>query len=159
MYISLFQQTDHFIIKHQAPLVVINHDATSASHITVGNTSRRLNIIWNVKGSYTCISSNVIYAITCTGCEKLYIGERKRRLADRFTEHLRSIKNNSPDLPVAAHFNSPEHSILNAIVSAITICDDTYEKNEECLIYICGTLEPKGMNAGFHSFLLPVEML
>ena len=55
--------------------------------------------------SYTCMSSNVIYAIACSRCEKIYIGETKRRQADRFTEHPLSIKINFPGLPVAAHFN------------------------------------------------------
>ena len=79
----------------------------------------------------------MINAITCTHCEELHIGETKRRLADRLTEHLRSVKNNSPGLPVAAHFNSSEHSIFNAGVSVITICaNDTYRKTEEVhLIY------------------------
>ena len=74
----------------------------------------------------------MIYAITCTRCEKNYIGETKRRLADRFTEHLRSIKINFPGLPVAVHFNSSEHSILNANVSVVTSCiNDTNRKTEE----------------------------
>ena len=62
----------------------------------------------------------------------MYIGETKRRLADRFTEHIRSIKINSSGLPVAAHFNSSEHSILNAKVSVVTSCvSDSYRKTEE----------------------------
>ena len=78
-------------------------------------------------GSYSFISSNVIYVITCTRSEIIYIGETERRLADRFTVHLRSIKINFPDLPVAAHFNSSEHSIFNAKVSVVTSCvNDTY---------------------------------
>ena len=69
--------------------------------------------------------------------KKNHIEETKRRLADRFTEHLRSIKINSPDLPVAAHFNSSEHSILNAIVSIVTGCvhDTNRKTEEERLIY------------------------
>ena len=100
----------------------------------------------------------MIYAITCTRCEKRYIGETKRRLADRFTEHLRSIKINSPGLPVAAHFNSSEHSIFNAKVSVVTSCvNDTYRKTEEeRLIYNHGTPEPRGMNVGFHSFYVSI---
>ena len=101
----------------------------------------------------------MIYAITCTRCEKIHIGETKRRLADRFTGHLCSIKINFLGLLVAAHFNSSEHSIFNAEVSVVTSCvNDTYRKTEEeCLIYILGTLEPRGMNVGFHSF--PVSIL
>nr|XP_054767555.1 sulfotransferase 1C2A-like [Lytechinus pictus] len=39
------------------------------------------------------------------------LGETKRRLADRVTEHLRSIRLNTPGLPVATHFNQPGHFI------------------------------------------------
>ena len=101
----------------------------------------------------------MIYAITCTRCEKKNFGETKRRLADRFTEHLRSIKLNFPGLPVAAHFNSSGHSIFNAKVSVVTSCiNDTNRKTEEeRLIYNLGTLEPRGMNVRFHSF--PVSIV
>ena len=94
----------------------------TCSLVTLGNTIRGPLRNWNVLGRYTWISSNVIYAIACTCCENNYIGETKRGLADRFTEHLRSIKINSPGLPVAAHFNSSEHSILIANVSVVTSC-------------------------------------
>ena len=80
----------------------------TCSHVSLGNTIIGPIRNWNVLGSYTCISSNVIYAMTCARCEKIYIGETKRRLADRFTELLRSIKINFPGIPVAAHFNSSE---------------------------------------------------
>ena len=131
----------------------------TCSHVTLGNTIRGPLRNWAVSGSYTCISSNVIYAMTCTRCEKIYIGETKRRLADRLTEHLRSIKINSPGLPVAAHFNSSEHSIFDANVSVVTSCaNDTYRKTEEeRLIYNLGTLEPRVMNVRFHSF--PVSIV
>ena len=90
--------------------------------------------------------------------KKIILG-KQRRLADRFTEHLRSIKINFPGLPVAAHFNSSEHSIFNAKVSVVTSCaSDTYRKTEEeRLIYKLGTLEPRDMNVRFHSF--PVSIV
>ena len=126
----------------------------TCSHVTLGNTIRGPLRNWNVLGSYTCISSNVIYAITCTRCETIYFGETKRRLADRFTEHHRAIKLNFPGLPVASHFNSSGHSIFNARVSVVTSCiNDTHRKTEEeRLIYNLGTLEPRGMNVRFNSF-------
>ena len=59
---------------------------------------------------------------------------------------------NSPRPPVAAYFNSPEHSILNAKVSITTICaNDTYGKTKyERLIYKLGTFEPSCMNVVLH---------
>ena len=55
---------------------------------------------------FTCTSANVIYCITCTLCNKLYIGETGRRLGDRFREHLRDVEKNDKDAskPVARHF-------------------------------------------------------
>ena len=57
---------------------------------------------------FTCTSANVIYCITCTLCNKLYIGETGRRLADRFREHLRDVEKNEKDAckPVAKITNS-----------------------------------------------------
>ena len=112
-----------------------------------------------MKRNNTGISSNVIYVITCTRCEKLYIGKTNRRLTDRFTEDIRSIKSNFPGLPVTAHSSSSEHSIFDANVSVITICANyTHRKTEEeRLIYKLGTLEPRGMNIKFHSFPVSIE--
>ena len=52
---------------------------------------------------FTCSSANVIYCITCTLCNRLYIGETGRRLGDRF----RDVEKNDKDAskPVARHFN------------------------------------------------------
>ena len=91
--------------------------------------------------------------------KNFYLGKTKRRLADRFTEHLRSIKLNFHGLPAAAHFNSSGHSIFNAKVSVVTSCiNDTNRKTEEeRLIYNLGTLEPRCMNVRFHYF--PVSIV
>ena len=54
---------------------------------------------------FTCTSANVIRCITCTYCNKLYIGEAGRRLSDRFREHLRDVERNDKGAskPVARH--------------------------------------------------------
>ena len=128
----------------------------TCSHVTLVNSIRGPLRNWNVLGSYTCISSNVIYAITCTRCEKIYFWKQR---GDWQIEHLRSIKLNFPGLPVAAHFNSSGHSIFNAIVSVVTsFVNDTNRKTEqERIFYNLGTMEPRGMNVRFHSF--PVSIV
>ena len=52
---------------------------------------------------FTCTSANVIYCITCTYCNKLYISETGRRLGDQFREHLRDVERDDKDAskPVA----------------------------------------------------------
>ena len=60
---------------------------------------------------FTCTSANVIYCITCTLCNKLYIGETGRRLGDRFREHLRDVEKNDKGAtkPVARYSNLSNH--------------------------------------------------
>ena len=72
---------------------------------------------------FTCTSANVIYCITCTYCNKLYIGETGRRLGDRFREHLRDVERNDKDAskPVARHFNLPNHSKQHMKVCSLSL--------------------------------------
>ena len=58
--------------------------------------------------------------LTCTLCNKLYIGETGRQLGDRFREHLCDVEKNDKDAskPVAHHFNLPNHSKIHMARSA-----------------------------------------
>ena len=58
-----------------------------------------------ITGHFNRTSANAIYCITCT----LFIGKRRRRLGDRFREHLRHAEEHAKDAskPVARHFNLP----------------------------------------------------
>ena len=70
-------------------------------------------------------------------CCKLYIGETGRRLSDRFAEHLRSVRNNDVDKPVARHFNAANHSISDINVCAISPIsggNDSRKRHEKRLI-------------------------
>ena len=104
-----------------------------------------------IHDTFSCTSVNLIYAITCHKCDMLYIGETKRRMADRFTEHLRSIKLKQTGLPVASHF-ATNHSLNDITITGIKLCNGTdtvRKKHEERLIYKLGTLAPAGMNVSF----------
>ena len=103
---------------------------------------------------FTCTSANVIYCITCTLCNKLYIGETGRRLGDRFREHLRDVEKNDKDAskPVARHFNLPNHSIKHMAICGLSLHLGTTEsrKNlEQKFIFQIGTLNPHGINERF----------
>ena len=74
--------------------------------------------------TFTCISKDIVYGIICERCNINYIGETGRRLADRITEHIRSVRNNFPGFPVAQHFNPPSHCSLNDFsVTGIIHCN------------------------------------
>ena len=104
---------------------------------------------WEVKGSFTCTTTDCIYAIRCKLCSQLYIGETKRRLADRMAEHLRSITLNLPGLPVATHFNLPNHTTAHFEACVLFSGFHSHEvrkEQEERLIHRIGCLHPNGMN-------------
>ena len=56
-------------------------------------------------------------------CPLLYIGETGRNLRSSFSEHLRSIRNNTPMFPMAHHFNSTGHSISDVQVRCVAFCN------------------------------------
>ena len=76
-----------------------------------------------ITGHFTCATAYVIYCITCTYCNKLYIGETGRRLGDRFREHLRDLERNDKDASqqVAGHFNVPNHSKQHMAVCGLSL--------------------------------------
>ena len=84
---------------------------------------------------FTCQSENVVYCITCRRCTSMYIGETGSRLREHFGEHLRSIRNRSPELPVAEHLNSANHThtIDDIMICGVKQCSDsnTSRKQQE----------------------------
>ena len=86
------------------------------------NASPRINTpggYITINSKYSFISYNVLYAIKCHTCNKIYIGQTGRRLADRFREHLLSTLQTNTDLPVDRHFTSPRHACTDMLVSVI----------------------------------------
>ena len=131
------------------PLPSILKTLTSQDPIDPSKSQTNRSV--KVTDHFTCISSNVIYCITCTLCKKIYIGETGRRLADRFREHLRDAEQNNTDAskPVARHFNLPNHSHHNMTICGLYLHHGNTEsrKNlEQKLIFQLGTLSPHGIN-------------
>ena len=57
-----------------------------------------------------CESNNLIYCITCSKCEKMYVGQTKRNLRSRMCEHFRNVtQNNTTVHSVGRHFNEQGH--------------------------------------------------
>lgn len=102
---------------------------------------------FSIKQSFTCTERGVVYCIMCQKCGELYIGETGRRLADRFTEHRRSVIKRL-NTEVARHFNLPDHKLEHLSVFGLKIAKDTQRRkmNEKKLINHLGTSAPFGMN-------------
>ena len=120
----------------------------SKTHIRGPNGSYQVN------DHFDCTTFNIIYCITCTLCNKLYIGESGRKLGDRFREHLLDVKNKGSDLskPVARHFNLPDHSHEHMEICGIYLHlgnNETRKRKEQRLIFKLGTVAPNGINERF----------
>ena len=78
-----------------------------------------------------CHTKNAVYKIICNLCvEKpaVYIGESKRRVRDRFNEHLRDAKNRTRNTPLGDHITqmhqSSKVSSTSFKISIEKICKD-----------------------------------
>ena len=86
------------------------HSPRFANYLTSSTTNEKFPIL----SSMNCLSSNVIYCITCVkqsgNCrlKPQYIGKTKNRICDRFNAHNSSIKPNSTKA-VGIHFSSNGH--------------------------------------------------
>ena len=111
---------------------------------------------FNVTKPFTCISKNIVHGIICKRCNIIYIGETGRLLADRITEHIRSIQNNFSGFPVAQTFNPPSHHSLNDFsVTGIIHCNCSNESRlsiENRIIFKLGTLYPLVLSTKFDAF-------
>ena len=71
-------------------------------------------------GNYYCNSSNFIYLIKCKNCDSgNYIGETSTFLRLRMNNHKKIIRDNNKGLPVARHFNKPDHIIVLVLVPRV----------------------------------------
>ena len=107
-----------------------------------------------ITNRFSCTSANVIYCIPCTLYKNIYNGETRRRLGDRFREHLRDVERNDKDAskPVGRHFNLPNHSSQHMTICGLSLHQGNTEspKNlEQKFIFQIGTLNPHGINLRF----------
>jgi GIY-YIG catalytic domain len=99
----------------------------------------------------SCISSHVIYVITCTRCHLQYVGQTGQKLSCRLNNHRSTIKRQI-HTAVGLHFNEPAHSIRD--LQIMPIIDITGLDSLSCnhlereTIKTLGTAYPKGLN--FH---------
>ena len=106
---------------------------------------------YTITSTFTCTSSNLVYAIQCMQCAKVYIGETGRRLGDRFAEHRRDVIAKRRSSPVAQHFGSTGHSLedMSVMVLRQFTSDSSRKRGEMALIYHLGTQDPSGLNIDF----------
>ena len=103
---------------------------------------------FTIRSSFTCQSTNVVYIISCCQCNKMYVGETYRTLAERLEEHVRAVRCQT-DTPVSNHFNSDYHHLQHMSIAAVwqNHTDFVHRKFlESNLITRLGTTKPQGLN-------------
>ena len=77
-------------------------------------TSSFTGLEYKIRHHYTCKSSWVIYFVTCTKCEKQYVGKTTDSMHKRHTGHRQEIDNELT--PLGRHFSSCGYSFFSVIV-------------------------------------------
>jgi len=84
------------------------------------HTGRITNITsgqsYSTKTETTCNSNNLIYCISCKTCSKLYVGQTKNTIKERFKSHFYSITNPlKSDTTVGRHYSDSSHNGLDDV--------------------------------------------
>ena len=124
----------------------IDAGRTTYTFSTTGETRK-------IKQHLTCKSNNLTYMIECKKCKKQYIGETKRSLRERFTEHRQATNNSdhaNASAAVPTHFNLPSHSVKDMLLIPlelqVTNNPSRRKAREAYFIQRGQTLTPYGIN-------------
>ena len=107
------------------------------------------------KTEVTCNSSNLIYCIECTKCNKKHVGQTKRKIKGRLREHIYGIKNQK-DSDISYHFNTNGHHGIHDMKVYILDFIHAHPESKRArslrntiefrYIHRIGTNAPRGMN-------------
>ena len=100
------------------------HSQATSSFCSTTNKNK-----YYIKDNIYCNTTNLVYLITCRSCKKQYVGETGRALRDRLNDHVSAIKNKSKT-PIAVHFNSESHSILDLSITPIEIIKNVIDSTQ-----------------------------
>ena len=118
-------------LRHKPPSIVpCRHPRcmTCSMHLLCASTFKsnypRNPTIYQIRHSFSCTSTNLVYLISCTKCKKQYIGCTTKQLNVRINHHRSCINNKKPTF-IHKHFNLPDHSITNLKVQPIDTTHQT----------------------------------
>ena len=94
------------------------------------------NEIWRIMAPVNCNSENCVYMIECNkqNCGQRYIGETKRSLSKRLSEHKGYISSIFPTKATGIHFNKPGHGLKDVritILEQMKTPEEVYRKERE----------------------------
>jgi len=89
---------------------------------------------WKINKRVNCESKNLIYMIECSECKLRYIGETKRTLKERLSDHRGYVFKEKTDQATGLHFNQPGHNLSNikiTVLEKVKTEEDSYRKERE----------------------------
>ena len=111
---------------------------------------------YTTRKQVSCKCTNLIYALECQKCGKVYVGQTKRRLMDRMMEHLRNIRQRCQNHIVPRLYTRSDHDGISNMkihilefVSAHPDSRAAAEIRNKCernRIFRLHTLVPSGLN-------------
>ena len=79
---------------------------------------------YRTRTNASCQSQNLIYALQCTSCNKIYVGQTKRQLTKRLCEHFKTIKTENDQKNLGIHFSqiNNHHGHEDAKIYVLDFC-------------------------------------
>ena len=111
-------------------------DCTACSYICEAKEVKINGVKWKINKQLNCSNYNVVYGIICKKdkCKAAYIGETKRQLKFRLSDHHGYIVNKHRNTATGRHFNLPGHSLADLsviIIEQVKKKDTLYRKERE----------------------------
>ena len=113
-----------------------NKPCQACPFIMEGKEVKSDKFTWKITQPMNCETENCIYMIECNKekCKQRYIGETKRSLAKRLSEHKGYISSMFPTKATGIHFNQRGHSVSDVritILEKMKTSDESYRKERE----------------------------
>ena len=127
---------------------------------TAGTVKSSSGATVRLRQNTDCTTENVVYLISCSSCNKQYVGETKGPLNKRMNGHRDDWRHRRFERsPTAEHFHSADHDFLsNASVCCLEHnkewSDSTRKLRESYWIRRLNTLCPFGINKGDWLYLV-----
>ena len=111
-------------------------DCTAFAYILEAKGVKINGMPWKINKILNCNNYNLVYGIICKKdkCKEVYIGETKRQLKFRLSDHRGYIVNKNTNTATGHHFNLPGHSLADLsviIIEQVKKSDTLYRKERE----------------------------
>ena len=90
----------------------------TCDHIQSGNKIIKEHETYDIRGSFTFQSRNVVYLLKCSICNKKYIGETEQTLNGRCRGHESNMRSNNDNI-VSKHYKEYNHTSEHYVVTVI----------------------------------------